>query len=91
MVGVGGCNHRAKWVQLEERAVVFVGLHNHIFTLVINHHVGVEILGNASQKGTTAHLGLAKNVGYHARRGGLAVGTGHCNTFLATGKLAQHL
>ena len=91
VVGVGGGNDGDIRIELEERAVVFVGLDNDILTLVVNHKVAVEVLTDAAKKSATAAGSLAQQVCDECRSSGFSVTTSNGDALLATGEFAKHL
>ena len=58
VVGVGSGNDRNIRVELEERAVVFISLDNHIFAFVVDHEITVEVLADASKESAASADGL---------------------------------
>ena len=88
MVGVGSGNDRDIGVELEEGAVVFVGLDNDILAVVVDEEIGVEVFADTTKEGTASTVGFGKQVGYHGRGSGFSVATGNGNAFLATSEFS---
>jgi len=79
MVGVGARHHGQPGMQLVERTVVFVGLDDGIARFLVQHEVGACVAQYAAEESGATGLGAAQYVGYHRRRGGLAVRAGHAD------------
>ena len=91
VVGVGGGDDAHPRAELVERAVEFVGLDDGVGTFSRQQQVGAVVLGDATQKGRTAHVRLMQQVGQHGARGGLAMRAGHAQGLAAARDEAQHL
>ena len=59
VVGIGGGDDSHVGMQLQEGTVILVGLHHHIFTLVVDMQIAAEVLADATQKGRTPAWSLA--------------------------------
>jgi len=90
MVGVHGCDHGSFRMQVQERAVEFIGL-GYDDIVVTQQKVGAVVLGDAAQKRRAAFARLGEDVGQHGAGGRLAVSTGDSQTPLARGYLSEGL
>ena len=91
VVRVSGCDYSVVGVQLQERAVVFVGLYYNVFAFGVYHQIAAEVLAYAAKEGTASAVSLAEQVGYHGTGSGLAVTAGYSNATLAFGQFAKSL
>ena len=90
MVGVHGGDDGSFRMQVQERAVEFIGL-GYDDIVVTQQKVGAVVLGDAAQKRRAAFARLGEDVGQHGAGGRLAVSTGDSQTPLARGYLSEGL
>ena len=91
MVGIGGSDDSHIRMKLKEGAIIFIGLDDHIFTIVIDKEIAIEILADTTEESATSTGGIAQQMGNHGSGSGLTMAAGHCDTLLTTGQFSKHL
>ena len=78
-------------MQVEEGAVVFVGLYHHVVARAVDMDIGVEILGYAAKERAASEFGLTQYMGDEGGGGGFAMGTGNGDAAFALRELSEEL
>ena len=91
VIGVGSSDDGDVGIELEERAVVLVGLDNNIFALVVDKKIAIEVLADTSEEGAASTGGFAQQMGNHSGSGSLSMAAGDGDALLTACEFAEHL
>src|ERR1700744_590665 len=90
VIGIHGCYDGDIGAELEEAAVVLIGLHD-AYIPPVAPEIAVVVNGNPAQEGIAAIAAVPEDMSDHRRDGGLAVGTGNTNIKRAVGYRPQDI
>ena len=78
VVGIDGIDDADVGMELQERAVVFIGFNDEHFCIAVaEQEIAVEVVGNASNEGRGGLAAFVDDMGGHCRCRGLSVSAGN--------------